>query len=72
MGFEVLPSGANFIFARHPSFGGADLAWQLRERSIIVRNFKKPSRIAPFLRISIGTDVECEALVAALKVIVAE
>lgn len=72
MGFEVLPSGANFIFARHPSFGGADLAVQLRERSIIVRNFKKPSRIAPFLRISIGTDVECEALVAALKVIVAE
>ncbi len=71
LGFEVLPSGANFIFARHPGFAGADLAVQLRERNIIVRNFKKPSRIAPFLRISIGTDAECQALVTALKGIVA-
>lgn len=71
MGFEVLPSGANFIFARHPDFAGPDLAAKLRERNIIVRNFKQPSRIAPFLRISIGADAECEALVAALKAIVA-
>jgi histidinol-phosphate aminotransferase len=66
MGFEVLPSGANFIFARHPDFAGPDLAAQLRERNIIVRNFKQPSRIASFLRISIGMDAECDALIAAL------
>ena len=70
MGFEVLPSGANFIFARHSDFAGCDLAAQLRERNIIVRNFKQPSRIAPFLRISIGTDAECDALVSGLKSIV--
>jgi histidinol-phosphate aminotransferase len=67
MGFEVLPSGANFIFARHPDFAGPDLAAKLRERNIIVRNFKKPERIAPFLRISIGTDAECDELVAVTK-----
>ena len=67
LGFDVLPSGANFIFARHPNFPGADLAAQLRERNTIVRNFKKPERIAPFLRISIGTDAECDKLVTALK-----
>ena len=71
MGFEVLPSGANFIFARHPNFAGPDLGAKLRERNIIVRNFKKPERIAPFLRISIGTDAECDELVAALRSITA-
>ena len=66
MGFEVLPSGANFIFARHANYAGPDLAAKLRERNIIVRNFKKPERVAPFLRISIGTDAECDKLVEAL------
>jgi histidinol-phosphate aminotransferase len=67
LGFEVLPSGANFIFARHPAHDGAELAARLRERSIIVRHFRNPARIAPFLRITVGTDAQCEALVAALK-----
>ena len=67
LGFEVLPSGANFIFARHPAHDGAALASALRERSIIVRHFKNPARIAPFLRITIGTDAQCDALLAALK-----
>jgi histidinol-phosphate aminotransferase len=71
LGFEVLPSGANFIFARHPAHDGAELAARLRERSIIVRHFKKPARIAPFLRITVGTDAQCDALVEALKAIVA-
>ncbi len=65
LGFEVLPSAANFIFARHPGRDAADLAQQLRQRAIIVRHFKLP-RIEQFLRISIGTDAECAALVAAL------
>ena len=67
MGFEVLPSAANFIFARHPAHDGAELAAALRERSIIVRHFRNPVRIAPFLRITVGTDAQCDALLAALK-----
>jgi histidinol-phosphate aminotransferase len=69
LGFEVLPSAANFIFARHPSHEGAALTAALRERAIIVRHFKQP-RIDPFLRITVGTDAQCEALVAALREIV--
>lgn len=67
LGFEVLPSAANFIFVRHPAWEGAELAARLREQSIIVRHFKKPARIAPFLRITVGTDSQCDALVNALK-----
>ncbi|MBZ0093123.1 MAG: histidinol-phosphate transaminase [Sulfuricellaceae bacterium] len=64
--FEVLPSAANFVFARHPLRGGAELAARLRERGIIVRHFKQPERIAPFLRITVGTDAQCAALIGAL------
>ncbi len=71
LGFEVLPSSANFIFARHPAHDGAELAAALRERSIVVRHFRNPARIAPFLRITIGTDAQCDALLAALKAIAA-
>lgn len=69
LGFQVLPSAANFIFARHPAQDGAALAAALRERSIIVRHFRNPARIAPFLRITVGTDSQCDALLAALKAI---
>jgi histidinol-phosphate aminotransferase len=71
LGFDVLPSAANFIFARHPQHDGAVLAAALRERSIIVRHFSNPARIAPFLRITVGTEVQCNALIDALKAIVA-
>ena len=67
MSFTVLPSAANFIFARHLSIPGADIATQLRTRGIILRHFNRPARIAPYLRISIGTDAECDALIAALR-----
>ncbi|HZX33287.1 MAG TPA: histidinol-phosphate transaminase [Rhodocyclaceae bacterium] len=70
LGFEVLPSTANFIFTRHPQRDGAELAAQLRERSIVVRHFKLP-RIDQFLRISVGTDGECAALTSALREILA-
>jgi histidinol-phosphate aminotransferase len=70
LGFEVLPSHANFIFARHPRHDGARLAAELRQRAILVRHFKQP-RIDQFLRISIGTDRECSALVDALRTILA-
>ncbi|MDF0697540.1 histidinol-phosphate transaminase [Rhizobium sp. MC63] len=64
--FEVLPSQANFVFARHESRFGAALQAALRERGVLVRHFAKP-RISEFLRISIGTDEECARLVSALN-----
>ena len=66
LGFEVLPSQANFVFARHPKRDAAELAAQLRERAVLVRHFKQP-RIAQYLRISIGTREQCGALVQALE-----
>lgn len=67
MNFVVLPSGANFIFAKHKTRDGAELTAKLREQCIIVRHFKKPARIAPFMRISIGTEQQSEWLIAALQ-----
>lgn len=65
LGFEVLPSSANFLFARHPDHGGAELCAALRERAILVRHFSDP-RIADFLRITIGTREELERLTQTL------
>ena len=70
LGFAVLPSAANFIFARHPERDAGELAAALRARSIIVRHFPQP-RIEQFLRITIGNDAQCAALVAALGEILA-
>ena len=64
-GFEVLPSAANFIFARHPQHDAAGLAAKVREQGVIVRHFKQ-ARIAQFLRITIGTPEQNQALVDAL------
>jgi len=69
MNFEVLPSGANFIFAKHQTRNGAELTEKLREKNIIIRHFKKPARIANHLRITIGTDLQSEQLIAALEAI---
>ncbi|KWV52901.1 histidinol-phosphate aminotransferase [Bradyrhizobium macuxiense] len=69
LGFEVLPSQANFVFARHPGRRGADLAARLRERAVLVRHFQKP-RIEDFLRITIGTDEQCSRLLALLHEII--
>ena len=65
LGFDVLPSAANFIFARHPQRDAAELAAELRRRSVIVRHFALP-RIDQHLRITIGTDAQCARLLAAL------
>ena len=67
LGFEVLPSAANFLFARVPGRDGGEIAAKLRERSIIVRHFRKPLRIAEFMRITVGTDEQCAGLVEALR-----
>lgn len=70
MGFIILPSGANFILAKHPSVDGETLAQKLREQQIIVRHFKKPKRIASFVRITIGTEQQMARLLSALTSIV--
>ncbi|GHV89208.1 histidinol-phosphate aminotransferase [Spirochaetia bacterium] len=59
MGFEVLPSAANFIFIRHPEKTGAEFFTILRDRGILARHFNH-DRIADFLRVSIGTDDEMD------------
>lgn len=69
-GFTVLPSQANFVFARHPDVAGADLMAGLRERGILVRHFGA-ERIRDWLRISIGTEADCAALLAATADLVA-
>ncbi|MDI1309155.1 MAG: histidinol-phosphate transaminase [Methylotenera sp.] len=66
LGFDVLPSGANFIFAKHQVKDGAELSALLRQKNIIVRHFKSPSRVAPYLRITIGTDAQSKALIDTL------
>lgn len=66
MGFKVLPSRANFIFATLASHDADELAAKLREQGIIVRHFNKP-RINQYLRITIGTDEQNQRLVDTLK-----
>ena len=65
LGFEVLPSAANFILASHPRKPARTLFKELREQGIVVRYFDKP-RISNHLRITVGTDEECDALLDAL------
>ena len=71
LGFDVLPSSANFVFARHPDRDAPALAARLRQHGILVRHFAQP-RIGQFLRISIGTPAQCEALAHALRLLLAK
>ena len=66
LGFEVLPSRANFVFARCPGKPGRELLAGLREQGVLVRWWNDPV-IKDWLRISIGTDEEMDELVRALK-----
>ncbi len=66
LGFDVLPSTANFIFARHPSHEGIVLAQALRECAVLVRHFNAP-RIEQFLRITIGSPAQNAELITAIK-----
>lgn len=61
LGFEVLPSAANFVFARHPAHDAAALSAALRDEGILVRHFRQP-RIDQFLRITVGTPDQCARL----------
>lgn len=71
LGFEVIPSAANFIFAQHPQHDAEKSAAVLRRDGIIVRHFKQ-ERIKNYLRITIGTDEECARLLQALTTLSAQ
>lgn len=69
LGFKVLPSAANFIFATHPDYDASEIAAGLREQGIIVRHFKQ-KRIEQFLRITIGRHSENQQLLAVLDTLI--
>lgn len=69
LGFEVLDSKANFIFAKHESISGIDIYTMLREKGILVRHFTD-ERIKDYNRITIGSREEMQAFVDAIKEIV--
>lgn len=70
LGFAVFPSATNFILARPPRFPAEQWLEKLRGRKILVRWFKQPE-VRDFLRITIGTDAEADALLAAARKILA-
>jgi histidinol-phosphate aminotransferase len=71
LGMVVLPSSANFVFARHPAWDGAELAAALRQCAVLVRHFNRP-RTAPFLRITVGSEDGVRRLIEALANILRE
>ena len=71
LGFEVLPSSANFIFASSDKIDGQSFYTELRKRGILVRHFNK-NRISNWCRISIGTRESMEALICAAESILGE
>ena len=71
LGFTVLPSQSNFLFASHPAVPGGTLCARLRARNILVRHFTIP-RIENWLRITVGTPGEMAALAQALREILAQ
>ena len=71
LGFTVLDSRSNFLFASTERKNGAELYKKLKEKGVLVRHFDAP-RIANWLRVTIGTPEEMQALLAALDKILEE
>lgn len=72
IGFKVLPSNANFLFAKPPNNVIAEVLYQqLKEQGVLVRYFNKP-RISDYLRITIGTDAEMAIFLQRLKAIISD
>lgn len=71
LGFSVLPSAANFVFAKSPKISGEALYLKLKEKKILIRHFSLP-RIADYNRITVGTSDQIETLIAAIAEILEE
>lgn len=66
LGFEVLPSAANFLFVRHPRRDGGALFRALRAQGVLVRHFDRP-RTRQYLRITVGTEAQHARLLEVLE-----
>lgn len=71
MGFAATDSKTNFIFAKHSKLGGEKIYLALKEKGVLVRYFKKP-RIDEYVRITVGSDEETDALISAMKEVIEE
>lgn len=71
LGFSVLPSKANFIFAKSNAIGGLTLYKELKEKGVLIRHFEK-ERIKDYNRITIGSREEMEIFVSKVKEILGE
>ena len=71
LGFTVLPSLTNFLFAKSAKIGGKELYEKLKDRGILVRHFSNP-RICDFVRITIGTDAQMDQCLASIRAILEE
>lgn len=71
MGFDVLPSAANFVFATHPAIDGKELYLRLKDKGILVRHFAT-KRLSKYNRITIGSREQMDALLTAVKDILEE
>ena len=69
IGFLTIPSRANFVFVKHNTFKGVEIANELRRRGILIRRFNK-EKINDYLRITIGTFEQMELVFTALQEIV--
>lgn len=69
LGFEVLPSKTNFVFAKSDKISGEELYLRLKDKGILVRHFSNP-KICEYNRITIGTMEEMRSLVQATKEII--
>lgn len=69
LGFDIIPSAANFIFVRHPKHNADSLAADLRKQGVVVRHFKQ-DRVNQYLRITIGTVEENQQFLAIMDTLI--
>ena len=71
LGFSVLPSSTNFLFARSERIGGEELYLAMKDRGILIRHFTA-ERIRDYNRITIGTAEQMEKFISTLRTLLEE